>query len=99
MLPDMAHKTPQTVRVRRRGELLDQLAVLREQTDIQTFATQIQSSMQHCDRASSRLVLGDKRSLPPRRPSFIAFQNDRDRGRSSHARCHTWLLHKAVCEN
>jgi hypothetical protein len=28
---------------------------------------------------SSRLVLGDKRSLPPRRPSFIAFQGGRDR--------------------
>ena len=30
-----------------------------------------------CERASSRLVLGDKRSLPPRRPSFIV---QRDRG-------------------
>ena len=74
MIPDVAHKTTQTVGIRRHGELLDQLAVFREQADVKTFATEIQSSMQHCDRASSRLVLGDKRSLPPRRPSFIAFQ-------------------------
>jgi len=41
VLCDVAHKTTQTVGVRRRGELLDQLAVLREQADIKTFATEI----------------------------------------------------------
>jgi hypothetical protein len=34
MLPDVAHKTAQAVGVRRREELLDQLAVLREQADV-----------------------------------------------------------------
>jgi hypothetical protein len=41
MLPDVAHETAQAVGVRRRGELLDQLAVLREQADVKAFATEI----------------------------------------------------------
>ena len=41
MVPDTAHKTAQTVAVRRHGALLDQLAVLREQADVQAFATEI----------------------------------------------------------
>ena len=53
MLPDMTHKTTQAISVRRRGELLDQLPMLREQANIKTLATQIQSSMQHYVRASS----------------------------------------------
>ena len=35
--------------VRRRGELLNDLRVLRKQTDVEPVATQIQSSMQHED--------------------------------------------------
>jgi hypothetical protein len=41
MPPDVAHETAQTVGVRRRGELLDQLAVLGEQADVKAFATEI----------------------------------------------------------
>jgi hypothetical protein len=37
----VAHKTAQTVSIGRCRELLDQLAVLREQADIQAFATEI----------------------------------------------------------
>jgi hypothetical protein len=44
-----ARQAPQAVDVRRRGELLDHLRVLTEQTDIEPVATQIQSSMQHED--------------------------------------------------
>ena len=40
-LADVARKTAQAVAVRRRGELLDQLAVLREQADVKAFATEI----------------------------------------------------------
>jgi hypothetical protein len=39
MLPNVANKTAQAVGIRRRGELLDQLAVLREQADVKAFAT------------------------------------------------------------
>jgi hypothetical protein len=41
MLSDVTHETSQAVGITRRGELLDQLAVLREQADIKAFATEI----------------------------------------------------------
>jgi hypothetical protein len=40
-------QTAQTIRVERRGQLTDELALIRDQTDVNALATEIQPNMQH----------------------------------------------------
>jgi hypothetical protein len=68
-------KAAQTIGIRRRRPLIDDFALDRHQADIDLSATQIQSSVQHEQRASLDSLFGDTLSLPPRRPSFIAVRS------------------------
>jgi hypothetical protein len=51
-LVDPARQSPQRVDVGRDGELVEMLALLGEQADIELLATEIESSVQHVKRAS-----------------------------------------------
>ena len=56
--PDTARQAAQTVGIRRRRELLDDLATRRQQADIDLASTQIQSSVQHEDGPPQARSLG-----------------------------------------
>jgi hypothetical protein len=73
--PHPARQAKQAVGVRRRRELLDDLASRRQQADIDLAATQIQSSVQH-ERGPPRARSSvNTPSVPPGRPSFMAVQS------------------------
>jgi hypothetical protein len=77
--PHPARQAKQAVGVRRRRELLDDLASRRQQADIDLAATQIQSSVQH-ERGPPRARSSvNTPSVPPGRPSFMAVQSRRAR--------------------
>jgi len=72
----------QAVSIRGRGTDLHRLALLIEQVKVETPATEIQTNVQHCDRPPLASSWWTSRSLPPRRPFFIAFltMQERDSG-------------------
>jgi len=55
---DAARQAAKPVSVRWRGELLNDLSVLRQQADVELLATQIQSSVQHTNGPPSDSLLG-----------------------------------------
>jgi hypothetical protein len=73
MTSDAARQADETIGIGGCCELLDEFALVAQQTDVDPLATEIQSGVQHEDGpplvAGSRWTLG---SVSPRRPSFIA---------------------------
>jgi hypothetical protein len=58
---------------RRRGELVDRLAFVAQDADVDSISTEIETSVQHEKWASLVAPGFDAGSVSPGRPSFIAF--------------------------
>ena len=67
-------ETAQTIGVRRRGELLDELALLGEQADVKPLATEIKSSVQHQTLPSERLTGTAEQPVTVRRGRRLLFE-------------------------
>jgi len=77
---DAAGEPSQRVDVGWNAELVQVLSVLGEQADINSFSTQVESSVQHVKRASSVLVFRDTTSVSPKEALLHGSPNQASRG-------------------